>query len=92
MRRCGIVFWVEDVVRHVKPDIAFNRDRASVRPVDMVSVGALVVITNPARFKSAHVEFGACSGVDLDRLSPHGDAGEIRFVAIKLFIGGCVIA
>jgi hypothetical protein len=90
--RQGVVSRVEDVVRHAEPDVVFNRDRVFVGPVDTVSVGALVVIANPACFKSVHIEFRARSRVDPDRLSPHGNTGEVRFVAVKLFIGGCVFA
>jgi hypothetical protein len=50
-----IVFWVKDVVRHVEPNIVFNRNGVLVGPVDMVGVG--LWWSRPIQCESTCIEF-----------------------------------
>ena len=75
-----------------KFNVAFYEDRVFVRPINTMSMGALIVIANPVCFESSCVYFRACCGVNPDRLAPFRDTGEARFVAVEFFIRGDFVA
>jgi hypothetical protein len=73
-------------------DVTLNGNCLFVRPIDPMSMRALGVVSDPARFKSARVEFRPSTRMYPDGLTPLGHAREVGFAAIELLIGSCIIA
>ncbi len=74
-----------------KFNVAFHGNRVLVWPVDVMSICAVCIVSDPACFNSTCIQFGAGTRVYPDKLSPFRDAREVGFVTIKFFIGCSVL-